>query len=520
MNYSLNTTDTQISAADFEVFAHLQAENFLLYRRVLSVFVLAQQRFTIALRPSDVCDALRAEIGEDLPATSVLDALAQLTRWGNLDATQDTADVNTVEEFYRARFLYQLSAAGETAEGALQYFAQNLGQHGELKAAALRDIVQHLEQLQVALLHPDEFDQALAHRVLKALVERFQELTSRAQTFLRTVQRPLELHRLEADTFLRFKTQLIDYLERFISELVVATNQIAERILHLDDLGVDRALELATAHDLADDILATPEARAAKAVQWRQRWDGLRQWFVGTPERGSQAELLRSRARSAIPALLTALASINDRRASRIDRATEWMTLAAWFAETKDDESAHRLWRSAFALHPARHLHIDDATLIARAESEESPRISWLDATPMAISPQLRLTGRQSPRGPARSIVDRSAAKALLAELARKEAAELARAQTVLATGRPALLSSYAKLSSLEFGLLLDLLGEALAKRGHGTQTIATTSSDGSLRIVLQPIPDAPLATVHTSFGDFTGPEHTVTISRNRGARR
>lgn len=187
----MNTKYTHTRAADFDVFAHLQADNVSLYRRVLLVFVQAQQRFTIALRPSDVCDALHTETPDIAPAAQVLDALAQLTRWGNLDATQDTADVNTVEEFYRARFLYQLSAAGEAAEGALQYFAQNIGQRGELKAAALRDILQHLEQLQIALLHPDELDEALAHHVLKALVERFHELTSRAQIFLRTVQRPL-----------------------------------------------------------------------------------------------------------------------------------------------------------------------------------------------------------------------------------------------------------------------------------------------------------------------------------------
>jgi Protein of unknown function (DUF2397) len=262
----LNTTDTRTAAAEFEVFAHLQADNLFLYRRVLSVFVQAQQRFTIALRPSDVCDALQTETTEVTSAAQVLDALAQLTRWGNLDATQDTADVNTVEEFYRARFLYQLSAAGEAAEGALQYFAHNIGQRGELKAAALRDILQHLEKLQIALLHPDELDEALAHHVLKALVERFQELTSRAQIFLRTVQRPLELHQLEAETFLRFKTQLIEYLERFISELVVAMNQIAERILLLDELGIQRALTLATAHDLADDILRRRKCARTKRL--------------------------------------------------------------------------------------------------------------------------------------------------------------------------------------------------------------------------------------------------------------
>lgn len=484
---------------------------------MLSAFVGAQERFTIALRPADVEAGLSMDGQSVLSQKEVNDALIQLEEWGNLAATHDTADVATVEEFYRARFLYQLSTAGEAAEKALQAYSQHLGQRGELKAAALRDIAQHLEQLQVAMLNPESLDPALAHRVLQSLVDRFQELTSRAQTFLRTVQRPLELHSLQTEAFLTFKSQLIEYLERFVSELVISTNQIAERILSLDQLGVGRALELATAHDLADDILATPEIKAAKAQQWQHRWEGLRLWFIGSLDRASQSELLRARARAAIPALLTALASLNDRRASRVDRAAEWTTLAGWFAEAASDDDAHRLWRSAFALHSARHLHIDQATLDARDVAEESPKISWLEARPIAISPQLRLTGRHSPRGPTRSIVDRSEARALLARIAEAEAEELARAQAVLAIGTATRLSRLAVLSPVEFGLLLDLLGEALARRGPDGALVEATSSDGSLRIVMKPLPGAGLATLRTSYGAFVGPDHDVTITFNRG---
>ena len=32
--------------------------------------------------------------------------------------------------------------------------------------------------------------------------------------------------------------------------------------------------------------------------------------------------------------------------------------LARWFAEAPDDEAAHRLWRAAFGLCPARHLSV------------------------------------------------------------------------------------------------------------------------------------------------------------------
>src|SRR2546430_2048334 len=43
-------------------------------------------------------------------------------------------------------------------------------------------------------------------------------------------------------------------------------------------------------------------------------WTGLRGWFLGRPDSPSQAEVLRSRARAAIPALLAAVAGIHERR--------------------------------------------------------------------------------------------------------------------------------------------------------------------------------------------------------------
>jgi uncharacterized protein (TIGR02677 family) len=82
-------------------------------------------------------------------------------------------------------------------------------------------------------------------------------------------------------------------------------------------------------------------------------WTGLRRWFIGDGA-PFQAELLRARARSAIPALLTAVTQINDRRSHRADRAADFSTLARWFAQAPDDNAAHRLWRVASALAPAR----------------------------------------------------------------------------------------------------------------------------------------------------------------------
>jgi hypothetical protein len=62
-----------------------------------------------------------------------------------------------------------------------------------------------------------------------------------------------------------------------------------------------------------------------------------------------------------------------------------------------DDAAAHRLWRAAFGLSPARHLSVTGDTA---DEWENVPAgTPWGEAPPIRISPQLRKTGTYERRG-------------------------------------------------------------------------------------------------------------------------
>src|SRR6185503_9464731 len=125
---------------------------------------------------------------EPLGGDSLTDVLNQLCTWGNLESHPDTADVTTVEEFYRPRHLYQLTADGEAAERAIQFYEQSVQQPGELQAAALADIRVHLEEL-LTYRRMAESDDGKIHRVLIALRDRFEQLTTQAQIFIGGLQR-------------------------------------------------------------------------------------------------------------------------------------------------------------------------------------------------------------------------------------------------------------------------------------------------------------------------------------------
>lgn len=139
---------------------------------------------------------------------------------------------------------------------------------------------------------------------------------------------------------------------------------------------------------------------------------------------------------------------------------------------------------------------------------------SWLEAPRTEIAPRLRATGRYQRRGAQKRIRDRSAERDCLARqvAAEREEAELARAR--LATGQPGRLSAFGKLDSAEFALFLRLLGDALAAGPPGQDgAIRTRTTDGTMEIILRPLPEAGIAEIVTPDGIMRGPDHELTIT-------
>ncbi len=506
------------SRSDYNAFAHLTAEKSEIYRAVLNVFVEAKARFVIHLRPADVERQLAERSARHADATAIEGTLQQLVAWGNLEAHPDTAEVSTVQDFWRVRNLYQMSPAGEAAEAALSVFEQSLKRPGELQAAALDDIRKQLSQV-ISLSYREDVDDAEVFNTFSLLRQRFEELTAQAQRFIGGLQRRMELQGLNVESFLAYKQRLIDYLERFLSHLVLAAHEIAMTIQSIDPERIAPLLRRAAERELVDRLMATDEDRAAVQQAWHQRWQGLCAWFVGSERRPSQAEELRCAARAAIPSLVAAVTGINDRRSGRSDRTADLRALARWFAEAEDDQAAHRLWRCAFGLHSCRHLLIDGETLDQRGTEPVPSGTSWIGAPPLRISPRLHVSGRYTARGRPLQVIDRSAERAKLAQQAAQEAQEILHWQQMLATGQRHRLSELGDLPDGAFQLLLDLLGDALAAKTGPHQAVSLTSSDGALRIDLEPTNDGAMAVIRTSSGALIGEEHYLTVRPILGDR-
>lgn len=503
----------QRPAPAYGPFAHLSTPTAALYRQIMRVFLQAKERYAVHLRPEDVHASLPPDV-RPAEAETVAKALDNLSQpaWGNLRADPDTARVTAVEDFYRKRYVYQLTQPGEAAEEALAAYDQALGRRGSLQAVALHDIVTQLRALLV-LAAEEVPDPAKTHLALDGLGSRFAALADNARAFMGSLQRTIDLHDVSEEAFLAYKDQLIQYLERFIQDLITLGSRIAQLILELEDR-IEPLLATAAAREAADASPESAESAQREAYErWAARWAGLGAWFISRDGRESQARLLRGRALGAIPQLLAVVRALNERRAGRSDRSADFRTLARWFAEAPDDDARHRLWRAAFGLYPARHLTVDADTLAARTARPEPAATPWAESEPLRISPQLRRTGSYERRGKPRKVEDRSQARSRLAEIAAKQAAETAAARARLTTDGTTRLSALGELDPLAFGLFLQLLGDALATWRPGMTRTVATSNDGSMEIRLSALGDGTTAEIRTPGGVFRGPDHLVQIT-------
>ncbi len=498
-----------------ELFRHLSAEKSAFYRCIMNVFAAAKRQYRLQLRPDEVL--AEAVWPDAMPRMEEVNAaLTQLAEWGNLESQPDTARVSSLSDFYRARFLYRLSHEGEAVEAALLVFFQTLQRRAELQTVALEDIASRLQALS-QLLNPgaetadDALDVAKAHQILRDLVGVFTDLAENAQAFMAGVARSLELQQAQAHTIIAYKRRLIDYLDRFLGDLVRRSDTIAQLIAQLAPRMDSVFLQIAEreARDAAPgDAQDQTDERLRRWQAWRERWRGLRGWFLSTGTEPPQAELLRGRARAAIPQLLGAIATLNERRSGRSDRSADLRTLAAWFAACDSEAQGHRLARAAFALQPARHLSLN-----VQADEDIPASTPWADAPPLQINPRLREYGEAAPRGPLARVRDRSAERALMAQTLSEESRQVEAARLRLATGKPLRLSELGELDTHAFGLLLSLLGEALAEQADPNQAVERQTGDGLLSIRMEPLGASTLAHIHTPSGTFSGRDHWLTIA-------
>lgn len=483
------------------VFAYTVEGYASAYRAIMTVFARAKTRFRIQMRAVDVqreLDTLGWPV--TLPEAGLEAALDQLTEWGNLERSHDTARVSTLADFRRRRFIYRITPAGEAAEAAVAAVVEAMHATGSLQKVMLGAITRGLGRLVAEMGRPDP-DAAVVFENLFNVTSQFETLAQNATTFMASLDTIIESTRVEETAFLAYKQDVIAYLEEFIGELSRTAPRIREALVALrDTAGFDLTATIAASADKTPSLDGGPspvDDLEAKLV-------GITIWFLGSELEPPTLDLLRGAARNAINRILLVLGRLHDSRFRRVDRSADLCRVAEWISSA-DGDDIHHVFQAAFGLFSARHLAhpVVDPTA-------DGPRTPWREAAPAEIEIALRHHGKRASPGRAARVVDNADTKRHLAR-AHQELQRSRRSALDVFAGRTIPLGDLGVLDDDQLDVLLELLDRLLAAPPGPDGARRARTADGRNRLQLSGRANGH-ASVRTKRGRLNLPDWTLTV--------
>lgn len=441
------------------------SQNAPAYQAVLAIMIAAKDRYQLQVRTDEIAAELSAA---GLDTGNLTQHLEQLREWGAVTWTQDTGRVARLEDFKRKRELWQVTPAGHATHDSVLRVLGAAERSGSLQRALFRDISENLQALAKAI---DAADATATYLRLRDLDGALTDLAANAREFHASMALLRQERELNPETFLAYKHLMIDYLQRFLDDLIRYRLQIAGAVERVEDRGLLRLGELAAAGDDSGGIFVQEDLSHI----WLQRWKGLASWFRSERhQEQTGVEELHAATTVAIRDLMTFLRKLTESSTRPITRGSELIHLARWFQRC-DESEARLLFDAAFGLAAPQHIDIahPDPELI-------SASTSWWDAEPVDVPVTLRLYGRASPVPPAQAVLDFSATRRHLSDQHERRRHERMGAAATLAA-RPL---DGRILSRGEFTLLLELLNRCLHKRPMTGAFKVDVDSEG-VRLIL-----------------------------------
>jgi len=471
------------------LFSFATADKRAEYLWVLRAFDHARANYIVLLHASGVETILRRIGGGDpaaaLDAAAVAPLLEQLHGWGVLERSFDGTRAATLAEYRNRNFVYQFGQAGYRAFRAVEDVLTGRGEDVALSGLALADLLADLSDLADANAVGDG---ELVYRKLNRLDATLSDMAERAARFYLMLGDLVRTTEVTPEVFLTHKDALLSHMREFSSDLARYAPKLTAALDRVRAGGAEKLPVLAAAHD--ERVLLTVEEREA---DWRLRWRGIEHWFVGVGSAPSEAERLREGTMSAISAVLSLLRRLTENRRGGVSRESQLRHLAAWFAATPTEESAHALFGAVFDLGRPRHFSMPypdaDAVPVGR---------SWWEAPPVEIARTLAETGRPpTPGAPGR--VDRNdSGVRRLREKQLETQRRRAAAAAALASGGV----RERELSEPEAEVLLGLLDAALSARVPVSGRVRDSEGSGSQHgVTLTLRPSGASTVVHTARG-------------------
>lgn len=324
------------------------------YRKILRFFYIQHEHLLEFLVPEMIVEALRAdELFYEYDLERLHTDLAQLVKWGNLTAQQETGRVRTIEEFKKRRFRYQITPFTVEFERMLIQFEEK-GDYfsGSLEKTQFQRFRHVLEQIQKM----EQVSNEDCSQLWDDLIMYFKAIKQNTSDYFGYLRSEQAVEQMQSEAFLMYKDRFTQYLSDFIITLqrTSASIQFLFEDISEDDLRI--FLQRVEAHQSKKVI---GESSEDGSTELRMTFMNVRRWFIGQEGEISQYDLIQQQTNEAIRRMTRIVQRFGERHQSRRSRQADYMHVAEWFSSKETLEEAHRLSAVVFGIRETRHLYAD-----------------------------------------------------------------------------------------------------------------------------------------------------------------
>lgn len=441
---------------------YLNADNVSRYRLIMRYFYENHSKLRYWLKPEEVfAGVMNWGLLEDYSEEQCQRDLEVLTEWKNLTSRHDGGRAQSIEEYLRKRFRYQMTPYAIEIERMLQTLEQLQGYGGSLEPALLERIAGYIKQIRDA---DGTFAAGAALQLWRDLQTSFQQLQRSSSDYLASLQTARVEELMLTDQFLVFKDTLTQYLRDFVRGLQQYGVHVEAMIRQTPGPVWQYFLRAIVDDEQRLPMLDNPMTDAQRLALHEEEWQVLEQWFVGTAVDASDVLYLERQTKDTIARVVRYALAIQERHQVGISRRRELESLGRRFLEADNSEEAHKLGAYAFGLYQTRHFQGETET------SSDSADFSMWDEKPIVrqLRSRSRMQRRQGGTEPIRSTRKerKEAAKAILEAKAREAAMVAAWVKM-----KKLRMSQLPTLSPEQRALLLQWIGRCMLNQSGSART-------------------------------------------------
>ncbi len=338
--------------------SYLNQDNTWRYRAIVHFCYQRHAHMQTYVYPEDIFHFLREDAHfAEYSFDQLEQDLSQLVAWGNLKPHQETGRARSIVDFKRRRFRYQCTPYTVEIERMVEKL-KSLGDEfgGSLETTQFDRI---LSALKGFLTGGEHLENAELNQIWEDLQHYFHTLVQNASDYLAHLKSAKVEERMQTSAFIVYKDKFTQYLQNFILGLQRASVRIEKLFKESEPEREAVLFERLAVYQSGIPRLGVDKSEDAYQQDYRESFQVMREWFLGTEYRESELQLLSQETMETIRRITRFAQRLAEQHQAFRSRKTDYLYLAKWFAGLGSKHEADTLAGVLFGPEGVRHFYAE-----------------------------------------------------------------------------------------------------------------------------------------------------------------